>query len=69
MRRPLLPLLALALVALLVIPVAAQDASPVASPTADGLSVVASGLTNPRGVLWAADGTLFVAQAGVGGRA
>jgi hypothetical protein len=67
MRRPLLPLLALALAALLVIPVAAQDASPVASPTADGLSVVASGLTNPRGVLWAADGTMFVAQAGVGG--
>jgi plastocyanin len=36
----------------------AQDAAPV---------VVASGLTNPRGFTWGADGTLFVALAGSGG--
>ena len=29
-------------------------------------SIVASGLTNPRGMAWAPDGTLYVAQAGTG---
>jgi hypothetical protein len=60
-------LLVFALSTLLAIPVVAQEASPVASPVSSGLTLVASGLTNPRGVLWAADGTLYVAQAGVGG--
>jgi len=48
-------------------PVAAQDATPSASPSAGAPPVVASGLTNPRGMTWGADGTLFVALAGNGG--
>jgi hypothetical protein len=47
-------------------PVAAQDATPAASPAA-GAAPVASGLTNPRGMTWGADGSLFVALAGNGG--
>jgi sugar lactone lactonase YvrE len=35
--------------------------------TADELPVVAAGLTNPRGMVWGTDGTLFVALAGTGG--
>lgn len=65
MRHSLL--LVVALIALLAAPVAAQEASPVAGPQAGALDVVASGLTNPRGFLWAPDGSLYVAQAGVGG--
>jgi hypothetical protein len=45
----------------------AQDATPAASPTAGAPPAVASGLTNPRGMTWGADGTLFVALAGNGG--
>ena len=51
--------------------VSAQDAtpdvqtSPVAVPT--GVTVVASGLSNPRGLSWDADGTLYLAEAGIGG--
>ena len=60
-------LLMTALIALAARPVTAQDASPVAGSGADGVTVVASGLTNPRGVIWDASGTLYVAQAGVGG--
>ena len=41
----------------------AQDAT----PTATEGTVVASGLTNPRGFTWGADGTLYVALAGSGG--
>jgi len=41
------------------------DASPMALPA--GVTVVASGLSNPRGLSWGADGTLYLAQAGVGG--
>jgi len=59
--------LVIALLALLAAPVAAQEASPVASPTAGTPRAVASGLVNPRGFLWTDDGTLFVAQAGTGG--
>ena len=59
--------LVIALLALLAAPVAAQEASPVASPTMGAPSAVASGLVNPRGFLWTDDGTLFVAQAGTGG--
>src|SRR5215203_1620910 len=46
---------------------AAQDATPAASPAAGAPPVVASGLTNPRGMTWGADGTLYVALAGNGG--
>jgi sugar lactone lactonase YvrE len=59
-------LLVAALFALLVAPAAAQEASPVAG-TGGAMTVVASGLTNPRGILWTSDGTLYVAQAGNGG--
>ena len=41
----------------------AQGATPAAAPAG---TIVASGLTNPRGVTWGADGTLFVALAGSG---
>ncbi len=53
----------------------AQDATPAAgtapsgTPAAmpAGVTVVASGLTNPRGFTWGADGTLYLTLAGVGG--
>jgi sugar lactone lactonase YvrE len=45
--------------------VRAQDATPMAS--AGPIEVVASGLTNPRGFTWSADGTLYLALAGSGG--
>jgi hypothetical protein len=45
----------------------AQDATPMASPAAAGVEVVASGLTNPRGFTWGEDGTLYLALAGTGG--
>jgi glucose/arabinose dehydrogenase len=44
-----------------------QDATPVAGAMPEGLSVVAGGLTNPRGFTWSEDGTLYVALAGTGG--
>ncbi len=44
----------------------AQEATPVADAQASPV-IVASGLTNPRGFIWGADGTLFVALAGSGG--
>ncbi|MGH2560354.1 MAG: ScyD/ScyE family protein [Thermomicrobiales bacterium] len=44
----------------------AQDATPV-TDLPDGATVVASGLTSPRGFTWAEDGTLYVALAGSGG--
>jgi hypothetical protein len=47
--------------------VAAQEATPAAGPPAGAPPVVASGLTNPRGMTWGADGALFVALAGNGG--
>src|SRR5215210_7373432 len=65
MHRSLL--LIVTLLALLAAPVAAQEATPGATPQVGALSPVASGLVNPRGFLWTADGTLYVAQAGAGG--
>ena len=44
-----------------------QEATPMAGALPDGVEVVASGLTNPRGFTWGADGTLFVGLAGKGG--
>ena len=70
LRRSLLSLwfiLALALTAGAPLTAAAQDATPAASPPAGAAPVVASGLTNPRGMTWGTDGTLFVALAGNGG--
>ena len=46
------------------VPVAASQATPVAD---QALVPVASGLTNPRGFTWGADGTMYVALAGSGG--
>ena len=65
MHRPLL--LIVTLLALLAAPVAAQEATPGATPQASALTTVVSGLVSPRGFLWTADGTLYVAQAGSGG--
>ncbi|MBA3378272.1 MAG: ScyD/ScyE family protein [Chloroflexia bacterium] len=45
---------------------ATQEATPV-TPLPDGVTVVANGLTNPRGFTWTDDGTLHLALAGTGG--
>ena len=45
-------------------PIAGGAATPV---TAGPFTVLASGLTNPRGFAWSPDGTLYVALAGNGG--
>ena len=63
-------LIALALLALTLTPLAtiAQE-SPAASPAAStpaGTTVVATGLVNPRGIAWDANGAMYVAQAGTG---
>ena len=42
----------------------AQDATPAAG---GAVTTIATGLTNPRGFAWGADGTLYVALAGTGG--
>jgi hypothetical protein len=65
MHRSLLAIVTL--LALLAAPVAAQEATPGATPQVGALTPVASGLISPRGFLWTADGTLYVAQAGSGG--
>lgn len=52
------------------VPAQAQPATPGAGPPGElpaGATVVAGGLTNPRGMTWGADGTLYVALAGSGG--
>jgi hypothetical protein len=60
-------LLVFTLLVLFIPSVVAQDATPVTGVESEELTLVASGLTNPRGFLWAADGTMYVAQAGIGG--
>jgi plastocyanin len=45
----------------------AQDATPAAPP--EGITVIATGLENPRGFDWGPDGALYVALAGNGGTA
>jgi plastocyanin len=65
MTRFIIPLL-VALLWFGPIAITAQEATPAAADTTR-LDVVASGLTNPRGMVWAADGTFFVALAGSGG--
>lgn len=45
-------------------PAATQES---AADLPEGVEVVASGLTNPRGFTWGADGTLYLALAGTGG--
>ena len=54
--------------ALISVPVYAQGAPSEGNPDLpEGVSVVASGLTNPRGFAWDDDGTLYLALAGTGG--
>ena len=64
------PLMTLAVAALLAFPALAQDATEEA--TMEGMppvpeNAVLSGLNNPRGVAYDADGTLYVMEAGAGG--
>jgi sugar lactone lactonase YvrE len=61
-RVPMLTAILALLFALFAVPVAARQATPTA-----GASVVAFGLTNPRGFTWGEDGTLYLTQAGTGG--
>ena len=44
-----------------------QEATPAVTTLPPGVEVVASGLTNPRGFTWDADGQLYLALAGTGG--
>jgi hypothetical protein len=45
-----------------------SNSTPVAaSPVPSGVTIVASGLSNPRGFSRAPDGTLYLALAGIGG--
>jgi plastocyanin len=56
------------IVAALIVAVPFVSVSSSATRAQDGdVSIVAAGLTNPRGYTWSDDGTLFVAEAGVGG--
>ena len=48
-------------------PARTQDDAPAASPQPDAVTVVASGLTSPRGFTWDAAGALHLALAGSGG--
>ena len=54
-------------------PVLAQDATPAAGPPMEmppppeWAEVVATGLANPRGMAFGADGALYIAEAGIGG--
>jgi len=73
-RRPTGPLATLCLVSLvglLVVaaPVLVRGQGADATPTAasEGITLVASALTNPRGFTWGEDGALYVALAGTGG--
>ena len=44
-----------------------HDATPVAGAMPEGMTVVAGGLTNPRGFTWSEDGTLYATLSGAGG--
>lgn len=58
----------LAVLLVLIAPAAASLApAAIASQRATGISIVAFGLIHPRGLAWAEDGTLLVAEAGTGG--
>ena len=46
---------------------ATPSASPEAAATPAGVTVVANRLNNPQGFTWSPDGSLYLAQAGVGG--
>ena len=73
MPRLLSSILARTLLELVVVPMdlvphavgVQEDATPAAAGVP--LTVVANGLTNPRGFTWGPDGTLYLALAGKGG--
>jgi sugar lactone lactonase YvrE len=65
MRRSVSLLLTVAVLLALAPVVMAQDRS---TPTASAsMTMIATGLTNPRGFTWSDDGTLYLAEAGNGG--
>ena len=67
-RRPVSTFLVLALLfALLPVGAYGQDATPMAGPLPEGVTIVANGLDNPRNFTWDDSGTLYVAIAGIGG--
>ena len=55
---------AILLLAGVALPTAAQNAT---QEVEGGVTTIASGLTNPRGFTWGSDGTIYLAQAGIGG--
>jgi plastocyanin len=63
----LIPFILVSLFCVAPLVVVAQDATPVAGDMPDGVEVVASGLTNPRGFTWDANGNLYLALAGTAG--
>ena len=63
----LVAVLGLAVPASAVTQEATSGASPAAGALPDGVDVVASWLTNPRGFAWGPDGELYLALAGTGG--
>ncbi|MBA2519229.1 MAG: ScyD/ScyE family protein [Chloroflexia bacterium] len=66
-RSLAVPFVLVALLSLLPLAGGAQDATPSSGELPAGVEVVASGLTNPRGFTWDADGNLYLALAGSGG--
>ncbi|MCC7021863.1 MAG: ScyD/ScyE family protein [Thermomicrobiales bacterium] len=68
MSRSLRSLLLFVLLVTLLAPRAlAQESTPGTGVSGAAVTPIAAGLVNPRGVVWAPDGTLYVAQAGTGG--
>ncbi|MBI1259250.1 MAG: ScyD/ScyE family protein [Chloroflexi bacterium] len=60
-------LISLSLVPVLVLPALAQDATPEATGDMMMSNAIVSGLNNPRGISYDADGNLLIAEAGAGG--
>lgn len=62
------PVLSLGLAAMLAMPALAQDATEEATLPPVPENAILSGLNNPRGLSYDADGNLYVAEAGTGGK-
>jgi glucose/arabinose dehydrogenase len=60
-------LISLSVIPMLVLPALAQDATPEATGDMAMPNALLSGLNNPRGIAYDADGNLYVAEAGAGG--
>jgi hypothetical protein len=67
MQRTVTSITRITIASALVMAVGGSTATATTEPAGGGLTVVASGLTNPRGFTWDADGNLVVALAGSGG--